>query len=61
MVKNIYELITYNLDMKDIDDFEEINSELFNKQEAYYDENKRYSILSLLAISFLDLGILEFE
>ena len=45
----------------DLDNFGLSNRMIFNYQENYYNYNKVYNILSLLCISFIDLGLIEIE
>lgn len=45
----------------DVDDMSKANLNIFDKQEEIYDNEKKHMILSLLAISLLDLGLIEIE
>ncbi len=62
--KAVVELIKYieneDIDL-DIDYFSKANILIFNKQEKYYLKKSAYKTLSLLAIAFLQLGIISFE
>jgi len=45
----------------DLDDFGKFNRLLFEYQEKYYMDNKKYRMLSLLCMAFIDLGLIEVE
>ena len=45
----------------DIDDMSEANINIFDTQEEIYNSEKKHMILSLLAISLIDLGLIEIE
>ena len=46
-----------NIDL-DLDHLGESNLQIFNNQEAFYMEEKKYKVISLLSLALLDLGIL---
>ena len=45
----------------DFDAFKQINIDLFNEEESLQQQTGFYKLLSLLSISFLDLGLIEIE
>lgn len=45
----------------DIDNMGHTNSEVFERQEARYSQNKTYKLVSLLSVALIDLGIIEIE
>lgn len=45
----------------DVDAFGESNLQIFEWEEAQYEESRLYHALSLLCISLIDLGIIELE
>ncbi len=45
----------------DLDDFSEINCKVLAEENQVYLDKKQYMLLSLLSVSFLDLGILNIE
>ncbi len=45
----------------DIDNMGHTNSEVFERQEARYSQNKTYRLVSLLSVALIDLGIIEIE
>ena len=47
--------------LSDLDDFYNDNVAIFNYEEKGYLTDKAYTTLSLLSISFFDLGILNIE
>lgn len=49
------------IDKLDVDAFGESNLKIFEQEEALYEKNNFYNVLSLLCISLIDLGILEIE
>lgn len=62
MIKSIGELINYKLKPSDIDNFGDINLNIYNKQEEYYNQHKYlYRILSLLIVSLIDLKLITIE
>lgn len=62
MIKSIGELINYKLKPFDIDNFGDINLNIYNKQEEYYNQHKYlYRILSLLIVSLIDLKLITIE
>ena len=48
-----------NLNYLDLDDFSFVNNQIFNNEEKHYITNNTYKTLSLIFISFLDLGIID--
>ncbi len=46
---------------KDLDDFSEVNIEILKAQEKYCKDNKKYRLVSLLIIAFLNLGLIEIK
>lgn len=48
---------SFRIDM--LDDFKVYNCKIFDYEERYYVDNRFYRTLSLLILSFLDLGIIE--
>lgn len=45
----------------DLDNFEDTNIKVFNYQEDYYRETKKYRIFSLLCVALIDLGLVKIE
>ena len=45
----------------DIDNFKDLNIEIFDLEESNYSLESKYNCLSLLAISLIDLGLIEVE
>ena len=59
MINSIYNLLNYKLRNEDLDNFSETNIKLFEEQEQNYETNNYYNLLSLLIVSFIDLGIIN--
>ncbi|MGL5576141.1 MAG: hypothetical protein ACRDCW_11420 [Sarcina sp.] len=45
----------------DLDNFYDTNIEIFNFQEKFYNENKKYKALSLILIALIDLQLIDIE
>lgn len=45
----------------DIDGFKDLNLEIFEKQDQFYEQNKSYRLLSLIPIILIDLGLIIIE
>lgn len=45
----------------DIDEFKDLNLEIFETQDKFYEENKSYRLLSLIPIILIDLGLITIE
>ena len=45
----------------DLDDFRDVNLEIYSYEEKYYAQTKKYKLLSLLCIALLDLGLIALE
>ena len=60
-IETIFQLINHQFNPKDLDDFGDINLNIFNHQEAYYKTKQSYVLLSLFLISFIDLGLITIE
>lgn len=54
-------LLSINNGNFDVDDFKELNAKIFDLEESTYSKEDMYNCLSLLAISLIDLGLVEFE
>ncbi|MDR2091251.1 MAG: hypothetical protein LBP62_06375 [Clostridiales bacterium] len=61
MIKTIERIECGCFQIEELDDFANKNKSIFKKQESLYESNNYYEILSLLTISFLDLGLLSVE
>ena len=62
MVKNILNIINKTcFDMNCLDDMEETNNSILDYEDNYFKKNNTYKTLSLLLISFIDLGIIELD
>lgn len=57
----ISSLLKINNGSFDIDNFRDLNNKIFDLEEANYSVESKYNCLSLLAISLIDLGLLEIE
>ena len=55
----IEEAIQENFRVDMLDDFKTYNCNIFEYEEKYYKDNKLYRTLSLIILSFLDLGIID--
>lgn len=44
-----------------LDDFKNVGKQILNNEDKYYQSNNKFITLSLLAVAFLDLGIIEDE
>lgn len=44
-----------------IDEFKDLNLEIFETQDKFYEENKSYRLLSLIPIILIDLGLITIE
>lgn len=54
-------LISINNDNFNVDDFKELNIKIFDLEEKLYAKESVYNCLSLLAISLIDLGLIDIE
>lgn len=54
-------LLSINNGNFNVDDFKELNVKIFDLEESTYSKEDMYNCLSLLAISLIDLGLVEFE
>jgi hypothetical protein len=61
MLTGIQRLSGKRLELNELDDFGSKNKELFTAEESLYSARGYYDILSMLSLSFLDLGLLEIE
>ena len=71
MTKFYTQIIAYNLinegvfnrsdKVKDLDDFSEISEKILEKENELYLTRKQYMILSMVAVAFVDLGIISIE
>lgn len=61
MLASISDMTGRNLTEKDLDDFAELNKVIFDKEADYLTQQELYRILSLISISFIDLGLIEIE
>lgn len=61
MLTSIKSISDRELAEKDLDDFAELNKLIFDKEEEYLTNKKLYRILSLLSISFMDLGLINIQ
>lgn len=59
MIMSLKHLCEYNFNENDLDNFGHINVKIFGEEEKYYHQSSMYKLLSLLSISFFDLGILS--
>lgn len=59
MLTSINDMARRDLAEKDLDDFAELNNIIFDKEEDYLTQQKLYRLLSLISISFIDLGLIE--
>ncbi len=59
MLSSIIKITDRELEERDLDDFAEINMMLFDREEDYFTQKELYRLLSLLSISFIDLGLIE--
>lgn len=59
MLTTIKSISGRELAEKDLDNFAELNKFIFDKEEDYLTQNEMYRILSLLSISFIDLGLIS--
>lgn len=59
MLTSIKSISGRELEEKDLDNFAELNQLIFDKEEDYLTRRKLYRMLSLLSISFLDLGLMD--
>lgn len=57
----IEEISGESIQLEFLDNFENINRSVFDKQELLYSKNKLYYTLSLIVISLLDLGIVSLD
>lgn len=57
MIMNLYELCHYKFDVNDLDNFGKMNVQILGAEEKYYRTNGMDKLLSLLSLSFFDLGI----
>ena len=61
MLSSIGKISGRELAERDLDDFAEINRILFEREEDYFSHNELYRLLSLLSVSFIDLGLIEIQ
>ena len=61
MLSSIKSISGKELEEKDLDDFAELNKLLFDNEEDYLTDKELYRILSLLSISFIDLGLINIQ
>lgn len=61
MLTSIKSIAGRDLEEKDLDNFAELNKLIFDKEEDYLTQKELYRILSLLSISFMDLGLITIE
>ena len=54
-------LLSINDGNFNVDDFKELNVKIFDLEESAYSKEEMYNCLSLLAISLIDLGLVEIE
>lgn len=54
-------LLSINDGNFNVDDFKELNVKIFDLEESVYSKEEMYNCLSLLAISLIDLGLVEIE
>lgn len=59
MLSSIKSISGKELEEKDLDNFAELNQLIFDKEEDYLSQKKLYRILSLISVSFMDLGLIE--
>lgn len=45
----------------DLDDFRECNKRIYDYQDSFYSDNKKFKLLSLLCVALMDLGLIEIE
>lgn len=50
----------HNKDL-DVDEFKDLNLDIFEKQDEFYKENKSYRLLSLIPIILIDLGLITIK
>lgn len=61
MLSTIKRVSGRELAEQDLDNFAELNQLIFDKEEDYLTQQELYRILSLLSISFMDLGLIEIK
>lgn len=61
LINTVFQLIKHKICLDDLDDFYQINLNIFNLQENLFEKNQPYVLLSLFLISFLDLGLISIE
>lgn len=65
VIKSIYRSHTMlnemNISDYNIDDFSKTNLHIYNYQEDFIKENNGYKLLSMLSMSLIDIGIVNFE
>lgn len=61
MLTSIKSISGRDLEEKDLDNTAELNKLIFDKEEDYLTQKELYRILSLLSISFMDLGLITTE
>lgn len=61
MLTSINSISEKEFEDKDLDDFAELNKIIFDKEEDYLKKDELYRILSLISVSFLDLGLIEID
>lgn len=58
MLTSIKSISGRDLEEQDLDNFAELNKLIFDKEEDYLTQKELYRILSLLSVSFMDLGLI---
>ncbi len=61
MLSGIKEFSGRELKVEDLDDFSEISEKILEKENELYLTRKQYMILSMVAVAFVDLGIISIE
>ena len=61
MLNTIENIINNTFDINEIEHFSNINTKILEYEEALYRDDTTYYILSLISISLIDLGIIQFE
>ncbi len=56
----VSESIAFDND-EDLDDFSNVNVNILDSQENYCNTNKKYRLVSLLVVAFLNLGLIEIK
>ena len=61
MMTSIKSISGRELAEKDLDNFATLNKLIFDKEEDFFTQKELYRILSLLSISFMDLGLIDIQ